>query len=622
MCLRELLMNQSEYFTKEIGRIDEDCQIKLHGEIDKANLENFKRIRNLGITHVLVILAVLALTAFTLYVVDKRGFFAVCFLAALFEVLIVYSLCKSLKKAILSHRDKETLIYKNAIGEITEVAKTERKKDYLKNSYIEELSHDIDIPLSAIIGLSDKIFRDSTEMNIIENAAKLGGVMGALHTYVNDLCIASRLGLDKLEIKNAPYDIGIMLCDIENLGIKVADEKGIKLQFDINNDIPAILMGDENHIELIILKLIANALKYTDEGIVTFSVGYVDVSDKEILLNISVRDTGQGIKEEDLERFFSKNKTAEEALLEGGSLAMCMSKTLLEKMDSELRVESKFTQGSEFRFMVKQEVIDKTPVGKREDAIARLRKKDLAERGMQEETDTPSPTAPKAKEEPSFVPAPAPAATPIKEPASHETAKEQPVTTDDAFLKKLSAINDLSVTDGIKNAGSEEIYKKVITDFGSSASSKADDIEMLFEKEDIKNYTIEVHALKSAARIIGYKKLSKLAEALEEAGNANDLVCIKNATGELVRLYRNIAAEIEKAEDDGEEKELIDDESLKDAVRSLKEFAEVFDFDSVDFVMKELKKYRIPENFKDKYSKLKTLVAQVDRDAIIELLKE
>lgn len=609
-------MNQSEYFTKEIGRIDEDCQTKLHEEIDKSNLENFKKIRNLGITHVLVILAVLALTAFTLYVVDKRGFFAVCFLAALLEVLIVCSLCKSLKKAILSHRDKENSIFKNAIGEITEVARNERKKDYLKNSYIEELSYDIDIPLSAIIGLGDKIFRDSTEMNIIESAAKLGGVMGALHTYVNDLCIASRLGLDKLEIKNAPYDIGIMICDIENLGIKVADEKGIKLNFDINNDIPAILMGDENHIELIVLKLIANALKYTDEGTVTLTVGFVEVSDKEILLNISVRDTGRGIKEEDLEKFFSKNKTAEEALLEGGSLAMCMSKTLLEKMDSELRVESKFTQGSEFRFMVKQEVIDKTPVGKREDAIARLRKKDMQARGMTEETGTPATVAPKAKEEP------APAPTPVKEPVAPAPAIEELAETDDVFLKKLGTVKDLSVTDGIKNAGSEEIYKKVITDFAGSASSKADDIEMLFEKEDIRNYTIEVHALKSAARIIGYKKLSKLAEALEDAGNANDLVCIKNATGELVRLYRNIAEEIEKAEDDGTEKEPIDDESLKDAVRSLKEFAEVFDFDSVDFVMKELKKYRMPEDFKDKYSKLKTLVAQVDRDAIIELLKE
>lgn len=612
------MMNQSEYFTKEIGRIDEYCQTKLHEEIDKSSLENFKKIRNLGITHVLVILAVLALTAFTLYAVDKRGFFAVCFLAALLEVLIVCSLCKSLKKAILSHRDKENSIFKNAIGEITEVARNERKKDYLKNSYIEELSYDIDIPLSAIIGLSDKIFRDSTEMNIIESAAKLGGVMGTLHTYVNDLCIASRLGLDKLEIKNAPYDIGIMLCDIENLGIKVADEKGIKLNFDINNDIPAILMGDENHIELIVLKLIANALKYTDEGTVTLTVGFVEVSDKEILLNISVQDTGRGIKEEDLEKFFSKNKTAEEALLEGGSLAMCMSKTLLEKMDSELRVESKFTQGSEFRFMVKQEVIDKTPVGKREDAIARLRKKDMQERGITEETGTSPDTVPEVKEEPLPIPAPAL----IKEPAISKPAKEEPVTTEDTFLKKLSTVSDLSVTDGIKNAGSEEIYKKVITDFAGSASSKADDIEMLLEKEDIRNYTIEVHALKSAARIIGYKKLSKLAEALEDAGNANDLLCIKNATGELVRLYRNIAEEIEKAEDDGTEKEPIDDESLKDAVRSLKEFAEVFDFDSIDFVMRELKKYRMPEDFKDKYSKLKTLVAQVDRDAIIELLKE
>ena len=492
-------MNQSEYFTKEIGRIDEDCKAKLQEEIRKSNLENSKRIRDLGITHVLVILAVLALTAFTLYIADKKFFFAVCILAALIVAFLVYSLCRQLYKVLRNHRKKEISIYKGAINEVTEVAKNERKKDYLKNSYIEELSYDIDIPLSAIMGLSEKIFRDSTETNIIESAAKLGGVMSALHTYVNDLCIASRLGLDKLEIKNAPYDIGIMLCDIENLGIKVADEKGIKLHFDINNDIPSILLGDEMHLELIILKLIANALKFTEEGTVTLSVGYIDVSESEILLNISVCDTGQGIKAEDMEKFFSKNKTAEEALLEGGSLAMCMSKTLLEKMDSELRVESKFTQGSEFRFKVKQQVIDRAPVGKREDAIARLRKKDMKERGIKEEPESaPAEVAPIEKEEPA--PAPAPfKEPPVSEPASIPVS----VATDDGFLKNLSTIKDLSVADGIMNAGSEELYKKVITDFAGSASSKADDIEMYFEKEDLKNYTIEVHALKSAARIIG-----------------------------------------------------------------------------------------------------------------------
>ena len=97
---------------------------------------------------------------------------------------------------------------------------------------------------------------------------------------------------------------------------------------------------------------------------------------------------------------------------------------------------------------------------------------------------------------------------------------------------------------------------------------------------------------------------------------------IKNATGELIKLYRNIAEKIEKAEGDKNDKELIDDDSLKDAVRSLKEFAEAFDFDSVDFVMKELKKYRMPDSFKDKYSKLRNLVAQVARDEIIKLLEE
>ena len=145
---------------------------------------------------------------------------------------------------------------------------------------------------------------------------------------------------------------------------------------------------------------------------------------------------------------------------------------------------------------------------------------------------------------------------------------------------------------------------------------------MYLEKEDIRNYTIEVHALKSAARIIGYRKLSKLAEALEEAGNENDLIRINNATGELLRLYRDIAEKIENAGDDNSSKDMIDEASLKDALTSVREFAEVFDFDSIDFVMQELKKYSMPEDFKDKYSKLKTAVAGVARDDILAILKD
>ena len=294
---------------------------------------------------------------------------------------------------------------------------------------------------------------------------------------------------------------------------------------------------------------------------------------------------------------------------------------LLEKMGSELRVESKLSVGSEFRFLVKQKVVDASPVGKREDAIARYRDMDNAKRVNPPKADVPEP----AKE---TVEAPVKATevttTDIKEPAepTPATAPENSSTSGDEFIDKLKKIDILLPDEGIKNSGSVDIYKKAVSDFCDSGGAKADDIEMYYEKEDIRNYTIEVHALKSAARIIGAMKLSRLAEALEEAGNAEDMVRIRNATGELIKMYRNLIASLEEARGDSEEKAIIDEESLKDALKSLREFAEVFDFDSIDFVMNELKKYSMPEAYREKYAKLKTLVAQVARDDILLFLED
>ena len=513
-------MDKIELFTKEIGRIDEDSRIKFHDLMNQSTGDCFKRIRFLGIIHAFLLLLIFAGTVFSLYYVDEKGFIFVCIAASFLGVLSVYSLCKSLKKAIVENRKKETKIYEDAITEISDVAAQERKNDRLKNGYIKELSYEVKAPVDSVFNLVEKIFKYSTEYKTIENAAKIKGVMAALQTYVDDLCVSSTQGLEHLEITNGTYDLGIMICDIENAALKVADEKGITLAFEINNDTPAILRGDSVHIELIILKLISNALKYTEEGTVTFSVGYLDASPTEINLNISVKDTGQGIKAEDMDKYFSDSKTPTEALLKGCSLSMCMAKALLEKMGSELRVESKLTQGSEFHFVIKQEVVERIPLGNREDAIKRMRDKDISARSEK-----------------------------IIIPQTEDTPEETPAPDNDfGFIKKIEAMEEINLAEGIENTGSAELYRKVVKEFCDSAPDKADSIENYRKNKDTKNYTVEVHALKSAAGVIGYKKLSKLAEALEDAGKENDFIRIDNATGELIKLYRGIADKIKNAE--------------------------------------------------------------------------
>jgi len=191
---------------------------------------------------------------------------------------------------------------------------------------------------------------------------------------------------------------------------------------------------------------------------------------------------------------------------------------------------------------------------------------------------------------------------------------------EETFMESLSKVGYINPKEGLEHSGSLELYQKVVGEFADTGQSRADTIEQYYEQMDFKNYTIQVHALKSAARIIGALPLSNLSLALEKAGNEENETKIKNATGELLRIYRELVNNLEPIVNPCEDKETIDNESLNDALTSIKEMVEVFDFDGVDAIMEELKKYAMPEEFKDKYSKLKTLVAEVARDDIIALL--
>ncbi len=192
----------------------------------------------------------------------------------------------------------------------------------------------------------------------------------------------------------------------------------------------------------------------------------------------------------------------------------------------------------------------------------------------------------------------------------------------DEFLDKMATLTNVFPNTGLEYSGSLELYKKVVSEFADTGFSRADTIEGFFEAGDFRNYTIQVHALKSAARIVGATPLSLLAAALEDAGNAEDSIRIQNATPELLRQYRQLVRELEALLDEGKDKEEIDDASIKDAFTSIKEMVDGFDFDSVDSVMDELKKYKIPEKYKEIYGKLKTLVAEVARDDILLLLEK
>lgn len=190
----------------------------------------------------------------------------------------------------------------------------------------------------------------------------------------------------------------------------------------------------------------------------------------------------------------------------------------------------------------------------------------------------------------------------------------------DLLVSKLYDISGLDADVGIKNGGGKDGYLSILTVFYKTSESKADEIEELFKADDIKNYTIKVHALKSSARIIGAKRISELAGSLELAGNDGDKDYIDAHTNELLELYRELKDNLKPILDEGtgsdNAKPKIKRAELKEAYQTIIEIASSMDFDLMDELLKELDKYSFSKEDEKRIQSIKELLLKMDWDEI------
>ncbi len=188
-------------------------------------------------------------------------------------------------------------------------------------------------------------------------------------------------------------------------------------------------------------------------------------------------------------------------------------------------------------------------------------------------------------------------------------------------LGKLSGID---LKEAETNCGSRDLLKDVIKEFLLTIDTKAATIEQYAGERDYRNYTVVVHALKSSARLIGAMKLSEMAAYLEQCGNEENQVEIEEKTPALLELYRSYNEKLSPINGDVDEDSLpqIDEKELKRVFKDMRELLEAYDFDTADGIMNMLSEYKIPEAYKDKYGKVRQLMAAVDRDALLEALED
>ena len=226
-----------------------------------------------------------------------------------------------------------------------------------KSDFVSNMSHEIRTPMNAIIGLTDVLLRkewSAEDKGYLLNIKSSGK---ALLDLVNDLLDFSKIEAGKFEIVKDTYDVAQLLRNIQVIGETRIGEKKIELIMDVDRQIPSMLYGDELRIRQVLINLINNAIKYTEEGSVTVTIRQQSKKEGQVRLFISVKDTGAGIRQQDLNTLFDaftqvdlkKNKGKE-----GTGLGLAISRQLVELMGGELSVTSEYGKGSEFYFTLSQ----------------------------------------------------------------------------------------------------------------------------------------------------------------------------------------------------------------------------------------------------------------------------
>ena len=257
---------------------------------------------------------------------------------------------------------------------LSEAAQQANEANEAKSYFLSTMSHDIRTPMNAILGLNEMVLRDSKEEGIRMYSESIKTAGRTLLGIINDILDFSKIEAGKMEIINVDYSSASLLNDLVNMVQTKADDKGLTFNPDIDGDIPSILNGDEIRIKQVIINILSNAVKYTGQGSVTFSVHADKLQDKpdSVVLRVSVADTGTGIKSEDLNKLFAPFERIEEKKnrnIEGTGLGMTIVRSLLDMMGSHLEVESEYGKGSVFSFELEQKVVKWDPIGDFEEAF-------------------------------------------------------------------------------------------------------------------------------------------------------------------------------------------------------------------------------------------------------------
>lgn len=229
-----------------------------------------------------------------------------------------------------------------------------------KSDFLSSMSHEIRTPLNAIVGFSEDIqsHKDTADPEIVEDADYILEASKTLLEIVGNILDINKIESNKMEITEVKYNFKEEIESLARIDAIRIGEKNISFKVNLAPDIPYELIGDKTHIKEIVNNLLTNAIKYTDQGEIELNVKCIN-KDNISNLMISVRDTGKGIKAENINKLFTKFERLDAEMnstTEGTGLGLAITKALVEMMGGKINVQSKFGQGSIFMVQIPQKI--------------------------------------------------------------------------------------------------------------------------------------------------------------------------------------------------------------------------------------------------------------------------